>query len=309
MVANRSGIFGTNTEPPSPEPSFNGKVILWICILVSLLLMSWLTSIFSIPNEPGFSDSLLQQDHWLVSLFVLAVGMVIVMFASAVLGSSLRPDAPVFCTALACGVISWRGGTMQFTLFAAGGPGVFFSLAFEAVLLFAVLAACWQFLAEARDRTGTASPAESPIVETGDESSPDESTLDEKLLATFTHAAAMMALMILLCRDDAKNQVLASVGISSAVGAAIAMQFVKVRSSFWLWIGPLAVALFGYLFTAFHAEGWQTGVLHGPLAALARPLPLDYLCMGPAGAIFGYWLSSTGTNQEELPDAEAAPSN
>jgi hypothetical protein len=305
MAANRFGIFGTNHELGSHQPSFAGKVVLWICILVSLMVMSWLTGVFSIPNEPGFSASLLQEDHWLVSLFVIAVGMLIVMFASAVLGSSLRTDAPVFCTALGCGVISWRGGTMQTTLFAASGPGLFFTLAFETVLLFAMFAACWQLLAEVRGRTGAVSPGE-PAAE---ESSLDESSLDEKLLATFTQAAAMMALMILLCRDDAKNQVLASVGISSALGAAIAMQFVNVRSSFWLWIGPLAVALFGYVFTAFHAEGWQIGVLHGPLAALARPLPLDYLCMGPAGAIFGYWLSSTGSAEDELPDAEAAPSN
>jgi hypothetical protein len=275
-----------------------------MCIIVSALLILWLASVFSIPNEPGFSASLFQQDHWLVALFVVAVGMVIAMFGSAVLGSSLRSDAPVFCCALACGVISWRGGTMQATLFAAGGPNVFFSLAFETVLLFAMLTACWQLLVEARERTGAASATEATVEEAA-----QESTLDEKLLATFTQAAAMMALMILLCRDDEKKQVLASVGISSAVGAAVAMQFMNVRSSFWLWIGPLAVALFGYVFTAFHADGWQIGVLHGPLAALARPLPLDYLCMGPAGAIFGYWLSSTGPGEDELPDAEAAPSN
>jgi hypothetical protein len=242
----------------------------------------------------------MQQNHWLVAIFVLFVGMVVVMFVSGVLGSSLRPDAPVLCTCLACGVISWRGGTMQATLFAAGGPSVFFALAFEIVLLFAVLVGCWELLDAIRARTGAVSNTQPPDEESG---------LDEKLLATFTQGAAMMALMILLCRSDAKGQVLASVGISSAAGAAIAMQFVQVRSSFWLWIGPLAVALFGYLFTAFHAEGWQMGVLHGPLAALARPLPLDYLCMGPAGAIFGYWLSSTGTTEQELPDTEPAASS
>jgi hypothetical protein len=132
----------------------------------------------------------------------------------------------------------------------------------------------------------------------------DQEGLDEKLLAMFTQASVMMALMILLCRSDAKTQSLASVGFSSAVAAAVAVQLVKVRSAFWLWIGPLAVAVFGYAFASIHGEGWQVGVLHGPLAALARPLPLDYVSMGPAGAILGYWMSGGGESEESARDAE-----
>jgi hypothetical protein len=165
--------------------------------------------------------------------------------------------------------------------------------------LFAALALAWQLLCGVRGPAPAhpVSNAEEPI---------EKSSLDEKLLATFTQAAAMMAIMILLCRSDSKTQVLASVGISSALASAMAVQLVKVRESFWLWIAPLAVALFGYLFSAFHADGWQIGLLHGPLAALARPLPLDYLSMGSAGAIFGYWMSAGEQSEEEQSSANAA---
>jgi hypothetical protein len=188
---------------------------------------------------------------------------------------------------------------MQFTLFAAGGPGVFISLAVETVILFAALVVAWVLLRKLR---GTTSQTDAPLAEELDQE--EEEGLDEKLLAVFTQASAMMAMMILLCRSDAKHQTLASVAISAAAGSAVAVQLVKVRSAFWLWIGPLAVAVFGYVFAAFHSDGFQIGVLHGPLAALARPLPLDYVSMGPAGAIFGYWMSGGGVAEEELPEVE-----
>jgi hypothetical protein len=301
MPANLPAIFGTDLDDPSEPPSFIAKVILWTAVIVSIVLMYWLSQTFSIPAEPGFSASLLQQNGWFASLLVVAIGMVVVMLISAVLGSSLRSEAPVFCTALACGVISWRGGTMQATLFAASGTSVCISLALETAILFTALVAAWQLLRKLRG-SPPVDPATKIVAELDEEE--EEEGLDEKLLAVFTQAAAMMALMILLCRSDAKIQSLASVGISSAVAAAIAVQLVNVRSSFWLWIGPLVVALFGYLFAAFHAEGWQTGVLHGPLAALARPLPLDYVSMGPAGAILGFWMGGGGELEEPLPDPQ-----
>jgi hypothetical protein len=305
-MPNLSGVFGSDLDAGPTVPSFIGKVILWVSIIVSLLLMLWLSHTFSIPAEPGFSVSLLAQSGWFVSLLVLFIAMALVMLLSATMSSSLRADAPLFCTALACGVISWRGGSMQYTLFAASGPSVFITLAVETVILFAELFVAWQILRKLRG--GATGIDIEPATERTKGDSPEESTeeqsLDEKLLALFTQAAAMMAMMILLCRSDAKHQSLAVVFISAAVGAAVAVQLVKVRASFWLWIGPLAVALFGYVFAAFHAEGWQVGLLYGPLAALARPLPLDYVSMGPAGAILGYWMSTSGRFEELLPDAE-----
>jgi hypothetical protein len=294
---NLSAIFGTDREGIlQQQHSFVGKVVLWLSVLMSILLMLWLIQTFSIPAEPGFSASLLQQSSWIVAIFVVIVGIILAMLASGVIGSSLRSDAPVFCAALACAAISWRGGTMQTTLFAASGPRVFFSLALESIILFAALIGAWQLLQKLRVK-----PLAQPVSEDDD----SEEGLDDKLLAVFTQASAMMAIMILLCRSDTKDQCLASVGVSAAAAAAIATQLVTVRSSFWLWIAPLAVALFGYIFASFHADGWQVGLLHGPLAALARPLPLDYVSMGPAGAIFGYWLSGNGVLEEELPDVDA----
>jgi hypothetical protein len=294
-----NGLFkamGGRKDARTQGSSFIGKVVLWTAAIASLLIIFWLAVTFSIPAEPGFSASLLQQPYCIVPLLVIAVGMVAVMLISAVLSSSLRSDAPVFCAAMACAAISWRGGTMQATLFAASGPGIFVSLALESIILFAALIGAWQLLQKLRGKH--------QLKTTASDEDAEEERLDEKLLAVFTQASAMMAIMILLCRSDSKDQCLASVGVSAAAGAAIATQLVTVRSSFWLWIGPLAVALFGYLFASFHADGWQVGLLHGPLAALARPLPLDYVSMGPAGAIFGYWLSGSGIAEEELdPDA------
>jgi hypothetical protein len=284
------GVFGSDVETESPPPSFVGKVIFCGSLVVSLLLMWWIARLFSIPSQTGFSASILQQSYWILLLPVIFISMALVMLVSAVLSSPIRSDTPVMCTALACGVISLRGGTMQQTLFYASGPAIFLTLALETAILFGGLALAWLLLRQIRVRTAIKPPSATPL---------DPASWDEKALAFFTHASVMMALMILLCRSDTKDQSLVCVGLSSAIAAAIAVQLVNIRDSFWLWMGPLAVAVFGYLISYFHPEGWQAGMLHGPLAALSRPLPLDYLSAGPAGAITGYWFSTAAPEADE----------
>ena len=70
------------------------------------------------------------------------------------------------------------------------------------------------------------------------------------------------------------------------------------------------VGVFGYLFAylAFCSTDpitWKSGTGGGTLAALARPLPLDYASLGTAGALVGYWTSRQWQRAKEL-ETEAA---
>jgi hypothetical protein len=282
-----SSVLGQGGGVVEAEPSFAGKVMLWAGLLASILLMTWIARVMDVPSQADLTASILQQSDGVLALVVMFVAIAVGMFAAAALCGRFRGDAPVLCAAAGCAAISLRGGTMQDTLFAAQGPSVFVLMAFEVLLLFAGLLAAWLGLEWVRAGTFPISLGRAREGENGQR----RENWDENALALFTHAAAMMALMVLLCRSDAKHQTLAAVFISSALATAITVQFVHVRSSLWFWLGPLAVALFGYVFSVWHPEGWQAGVLHGPLAALARPVPLDYVGMGPAGAILGGWLS------------------
>jgi hypothetical protein len=58
----------------------------------------------------------------------------------------------------------------------------------------------------------------------------------------------------------------------------------------WFWCGPFVVGLIGYIMAASGQDSsLAIGSPTGFFAALARPLPIDYASMGPAGAIIGYW--------------------
>lgn len=71
----------------------------------------------------------------------------------------------------------------------------------------------------------------------------------------------------------------------------IAYKYSPVPSSIWYWAGPLMVGLVGYLLV-FTGQDPQlvVGNPSGTFAALARPLPMDYASVGPAGALLGYWM-------------------
>ena len=51
---------------------------------------------------------------------------------------------------------------------------------------------------------------------------------------------------------------------------------------------------------------WKAGRGAGALAALGRPLPLDYASLGPAGAILGYWISRGWERAKETDTAVPA---
>jgi hypothetical protein len=97
--------------------------------------------------------------------------------------------------------------------------------------------------------------------------------------------------MMFLCQSEAKNQALASVGIASFLGTIIAYKYAPVRPSIWFWSGPLIIGLLGYILAAMGQDAnLAIGSPIGTFASLARPLPIDYASVGPAGAILAYWM-------------------
>ena len=114
----------------------------------------------------------------------------------------------------------------------------------------------------------------------------------------------MTALMLLVCRSDAKMQTVVGVGVCAVAAAFIARQIVTIETLGWLWASPLLVALLGYLIAWMHPESIQIGVLHGAFAPLARPIPLGPMQawerQGRSSAIG--WAAATGVVEEENAD-------
>lgn len=232
---------------------------------------------------------------------LLLVGFVLFLATGvgAVIGSSVRFDAGLFAAAIGLAALSCRGGSMRYVTQAAGGRAVFLKLTMELIVLGAFLGLCWFGLWLLYRRGRLAGDA----ARDGLRDQPH--ALGERLVAVLTQAGVMAVIMLVIARTDEKKQVLAAVWIASFVATLVAYAVSPVRPSVWYWAGPVLVGVAGYA-AAYLAWGstdplvWKSGTGGGALAALARPLPLDYASLGTAGAIAGYWTSRQWQRAKEL---------
>jgi hypothetical protein len=184
-------------------------------------------------------------------------------------------------------VLSARGGPMRDVLFDAQSGGwqshVFIRLAIETCLLFVPIAIAWTFFWR---RFELALPSTKPTVK----AEPDQMPI---ALALVAQTVITAAIVLLLAATDAKKQVMVSVFLGGLLGTALADYVAPHRkAAAWYWVGPLAVAVIGYLLAQLNAPAWTNGAPLGTFAGLARPLPLDYASVGTAGALLGYWLAA-----------------
>lgn len=120
--------------------------------------------------------------------------------------------------------------------------------------------------------------------------------LTGNIIALATQVAATAIILLFLCQSESKKQAIASVGIASVLGTTLTYMGFPTRPSIWFWTAPLIVGLFGYVLAAA-GQNADLAIGHpsGVFAALARPLPLDYASVGPAGSILGYWMMRKNT--------------
>ncbi|MGH7177610.1 MAG: hypothetical protein ACREJC_09540 [Tepidisphaeraceae bacterium] len=252
-----------------------------------------------IPQNRGYSISLLQQPSPVLALLVTAIVFIACTALSSLIAGSVRFEAGLFCAAVGLSALSLRGGPLRYVLFDADKPVVFWRLAIELTLLFTILGLAWVVLERLAD---------ADWLSRGDDLVEEDEPIDQKILGTATQICAMATLMLILCRSDAKNQALASVFVSSWLATLLAGTAAPTRPSTWYWIGPMFVGLIGYVWCAMRPDGWMIGQTQSYLGALARPLPLDYASLGTSGSILGYWMSRKWVqSRRETEPENAAP--
>jgi hypothetical protein len=262
--------------------------LLLLCGCIACFLLFWEAGhLFRIPVYAHREVSLLLGSAPLVDLLVVMVVLVVSVLIGTLVAGTIRFDAGLFCATAGLIALTARGGTMgdvlrQYADRATMQPNAFLVLATELVILFAIVALAWSALWLLHRGDWLQGDAFRDGVE--DVVDP----LSQRIWALAMQAAVMAIVVLLLCQTDAKKQVLASVFIGAFIGSISAYAVFPVRPSIWYWAGPGLVGVVGYLW-AFKSPGaWQIG---HPDVALARPLPLDYASIGPAGAILGYWMS------------------
>lgn len=277
------------------------KLLLLASIALAVLTAVLVQRLLHAPQVRGFSPALMQNSP--PALGLLSAGLAIVAGAAVctLAVGRIRPDAGIFCAALALLAFRFHTGPTRLALM-NGGKTALFNLATELAVIGLTMVGAFlvlrllvrsRVLPDDGDRDGAALPDEK---------------LDQKLLCTATTAVVMAVIMMLLCQSDDPGQTLWSVFIASWLGTWCSFRFAPVAPSVWYWAAPLALGVVGYAWIG--ATGSATasiGVPGGFLSALARAAPLDYASVGVAGALIGYWTGRRYFRERAEADSDTPP--
>lgn len=279
------------SHPPAliaRPPGWQSRMFLLLASILSLVVFWWAGGIFGMTRAAGFDGSLLVGPGPVGNVIATGVLVVATVALGTLLAGFVRPDAGLFAAAVGLTALSVRGQPVYATLHYADGPRVFLLLALELALLYAFLGAAWWALFSLQQQGRLHGDA------VRDGLADAELPPNAGWMALLTHVVIMAAVVALIARAEDKKQVLAAVAIGSFAGAFFPYWQHGARPSAWYWAGPLVVGLAGYLLAYVNPpEGWELGrpgYQAGFLAALARPLPIDYASLGTAGALLGYWM-------------------
>lgn len=229
------------------------------------------------PLYPGWQGVLIQQ-HWLTRVAAVAAMVVAVAVSARVAGvltgwAEGRLAAALSLLSLAA--YSARGGTMGSVMQAADGREVFWFLAGELAVMSLV---AWGAFRAGRWLTGLDEPAcEAP-------------SRGVIMRSIAVQALGTVALILVLGQSYDKPQAMMTVLLACMAGAALSKSLTGYvwRSS---WCVPLLAGVAGYIVNAVTSSGVEIANIQSMAAGMAMPLPLDYVALGPIGAILGEMLA------------------
>jgi hypothetical protein len=275
------------------------RILLVIGAIACYVIFRFVASLLGVPRDPGFDASLLHQPSSLLVIVVVVATLVACTLLGSLVAGIVHFEAGLFCACVGLIALSVRGGPMRDTIINARGSGVFVMLAIELLLLSAGIAVAWITLLVLREQ-GWLRGDEERATHIDREEIPSQTAL-----AIGVQIAVMFVMMLLLSGTDQKGQAIWSVAIAAMLGTLAAHSLFPIRPAAWFLIGPLLLGVVGYIAASATGGYSSLGQVGGFFPPLARPLPLDYAAMGPAGALFGYWISRNWyLEREGLPESE-----
>lgn len=265
-----------------------------------------------IPDEPGFSMSLLGQSTPVMDLVVTALATWVCLIVATLIAGSVRYDAGLVAASVGMVTLSVRGGPMRTVLQAATGPGIYLRLIVEMLLLWLIVAGSTALVRWVVDMK----LVKRPDLMGNPQSAQSKARIGFRITAVAFQTAIMALVLWAMAQSDAKAQVIVSTFLGSLAGAALAAGYFHDVGATWATcIAPLLVGVLGYALAYLNPSGLAVG---HTMETLARPLPIDYASAGCAGAILGAWIASrhhvraveslialiTGRSSEHSPTAQ-----
>ncbi len=278
---------------------------------IAVLLMTTIGWMVARPADPQMAVTFAYGGRHILAVWpsLLVLTLVSALVGTAIAGRRL-PEAGLFAAAVGLAALTLRGASMQTVLGyhatpdLAGRRAVMTAMAFDCLLWASIAAAAWiavvlawQWLwQEARP------PAE-------DEPDPKKAPAAGKTAAfragwpalAVTTVVGLFVIWTTVARTPvatvARGQVIASVAAGMYLGAMAARYFTGVSKAHWYALAPLAAGLIAYLLGYLQADlSWAKGpwgsyalLTTTPPHALVRPLPVEYIFVGLAGALLGFW--------------------
>ena len=242
---------------------------------------------------------------------VFAALMLALAAACALLTLPARPEGALLAVLVGAAGLSLHSGPMRTLLweFQDSPQRLFTRLAIEALLMAAVLVAAVVVILLIRGafrrlvpRWVWGEPAE-PAAARGEQgNAPSRSSQSAGATAARAGACLLMemaaatVLLVLTFRSPDRGQVAFALAGSFFLSALIAHQTFPARTAAACWLGPaiMAVAVFavGALAASYPDKPtWHAALMVAQRLPLRAALPVDWLSLGGAGAVAGYWLS------------------
>src|SRR5437868_5842090 len=135
----------TSDTPAEPWTRYTPveRTLLAVGAVISLLSFNVLGRLLNVPQDYGYSASILQQRSPLVIILTCAILFIACVAIASLIASVVRFEAGLYCAAIGLAALSIRGGPMRFTLMSANGPAIFLMLVLELILLYAIVFLGW----------------------------------------------------------------------------------------------------------------------------------------------------------------------
>jgi hypothetical protein len=261
------------------------RILLSIGTIACYALFWWMSKQFDVPDEPGFGASLLLEPSVVGALALALVGLLVAVVIGTVIAGRVRYDAGLFCAALGLMALTIRGGTLVDVLHQRPVASTYLLLALETAILWGFVAAATWIIGRLRTIPILRDP-HLPLALDAERMDWDW-TKAHHVLALVLQVVIMGLVVGLLGQSADKAQVLVAVFVGAMVGTMLGGNyFAERRVPAFTCAGPAALAIIGYMLAWFSPAGLAIGHTGH---SLARPLPLDYLSAGSAGAILGAW--------------------
>lgn len=310
--------------PAAPLGLFE-KARVVLAAAVAVILLSTVGWVIAEPADPHMGVTLVAR--W-GSVLAVWPGLIVLTTVAGAIGTVLVPrrlaEGGLFVAAIGLAGMALKGGSMQEVLGymlaapeAAARRSLMARMALDSLLWTTVLAAAWVTVALVRRWLWADEQLYNPIPVSGQRNAPPRAPAARSQAGwpalVVTGLIAVFFIWLTVARTPvatiARGQVIASVAAGFYLGAMGARYFTRYDQAHWYLLAVPAGALLGFLVAYLNSGmGWAplpfVDLKTTPPHELARPLPIEYLAVGVAGALAGFW---SGERIEEATEQEKKP--